>query len=209
MLFKNTVETDALELLRRLQSEALLKNFHLVGGTALSLYFGHRKSIDLDLFSPVDFDVNEVHEFLEQNYSFASDYFSQNTLKGSINGIKVDLLSHKYPFVGSLLKEDGLKLMSLEDISAMKLNSIAGNGTRSKDFIDIYFILKQYTVDEILEFYKSKYSSRNLLHALKSLIYFDEINNKDWPKMILEKNLKLSTVKKEISKKVKLFNNEL
>jgi hypothetical protein len=96
--------------------------------------------------------------------------------------------------------------ISNADITAMKLNAIAGNGTRSKDFIDIYFILKHYSVNNILKFYELKYSNRNLLHAFKSLIYFDDISMSDWPEMILEKNLNIVTVKKEISNKVKLYN---
>lgn len=206
MLFTDTVESDTLELLKNLQAEVALKDFHLVGGTALSFYYGHRKSIDLDLFTQNDFDVNELLEFLEQNYNFIADYFSKNTLKGSINGIKVDLLSHKYPLVGNVLTDDGLSLLSIGDIAAMKLNAIAGNGTRSKDFIDVYFILKQLSIKEILDFYKLKYTSRNLLHAYKSLIYFDEISVSDWPEMILEKNLTLKALQKEITKKVKIFN---
>lgn len=209
MLFTNTVASDTLELLKNLQAETVLKDFHLVGGTALSFYYGHRKSIDLDLFTQHDFDVNELLEFLEQNYNFVADYFSMNTLKGSINGIKVDLLSHKYPVVGNVLTDNGISLLSIGDIAAMKLNAIAGNGTRSKDFIDVYFILKQYSIKEILDFYKLKYTSRNLLHAFKSLIYFDEISISDWPEMILEKNLNLKELQKEITKKVKIFNKGL
>jgi len=209
MLFTNTVTANTLELLKNLQSENLLQDFNLVGGTALSFYFGHRKSIDLDLFTQNDFDTNELLEFLEQKYNFKTDYLSKNTVKGSIKEVKVDFLSHKYPFAGNVIKESGLRLLSIEDIAAMKLNAISGNGTRSKDFIDIYFILKQYSINDILKFYELKYSSRNLLHAFKSLIYFDDINNLDWPEMILEKDLNFKTVKKEITKKVKLYNKQI
>ncbi|MDD3741835.1 MAG: nucleotidyl transferase AbiEii/AbiGii toxin family protein [Bacteroidales bacterium] len=209
MLFTNTVTANTLELLKNLQSENLLQDFNLVGGTALSFYFGHRKSIDLDLFTLNDFDTNELLEFLEQKYNFKTDYLSKNTVKGSIKEVKVDFLSHKYPLAGNVIKESGLRLLSIEDIAAMKLNAISGNGTRSKDFIDIYFILKQYSINDILKFYELKYSNRNLLHAFKSLVYFDDINNLDWPEMILEKDLKLKTVKKEITKNLKLYNKQI
>ncbi len=100
-------------------------------------------------------------------------------------------------------------MYSVEDIAAMKLNAIVGNGTRSKDFIDIYFILKKFTVEEILDFYKTKYRTRNLFHVLKSLVYFEDINTQDWPEMILEKGLQLSKIKKEIKKHVNMFSKKL
>lgn len=102
-----------------------------------------------------------------------------------------------------------MRLLAIEDIAAMKLNAIAGNGTRSKDFVDIYFILKQYSIEDIISFYKTKYNSRNQLHVIKSLNYFDDISMQDWPKMILEKKLTLSTVKKVISAHIKNFFENL
>ncbi len=202
MLYKNTIQASALELLKKLQSCSALKSFHLAGGTSLALQIGHRKSIDLDLFTPNDFDANDLLEYLEQNFGFRLDYSDINTLKGSIGNIKIDLISHKYPFVEPYVAIENIRLFSIPDIAAMKLNAIVGNGTRSKDFIDIYFILKQYAVDDILDFYKTKYKTRNLLHVVKSLIYFDDINTQDWPEMMLEKELQLSDVKNDIEEKV-------
>ena len=80
---------------------------------------------------------------------------------------------------------------------------------KSIDFIDIYFILKRYSVNELLNFYKKKYEARNLFHVLKSLIYFDDISTQDWPEMILEKKLHLSKVKKYIANKVDEFSKKL
>ncbi len=144
MLYKNTVEKRTLELLIKLQSNPEFSNFYLAGGTALALQIGHRKSIDLDFFSLHDFDNNYLLEFLEHDFEFYLDYSDKNTLKGSINDIKIDILSHKYPLVKQVVKYDRIILYSVEDIIAMKLNAIAGNGTRSKDFIDIYFTLNPH-----------------------------------------------------------------
>ena len=209
MLQKNTIHKSSLELLKKLQTDSELNEFHLAGGTSLALQIGHRKSIDLDLFSQTNFDVNYLLEYLEQNYNFKSDYTAQNTLKGSINNIKIDLICHKYSLVKPILKIENTRLYSIEDIAAMKLNAIAGNGTRSKDFIDIYFLLKKYSVKELLNFYKKKYKVRNLLHILKSLNYFDDINTQDWPEMILEKNLLLSNVKKYIENHIIIFSKTI
>lgn len=209
MLYKNTIGESTLELLKSLQTDKELNGFSLAGGTSLALQIGHRKSIDLDLFSLNDFDTNYLLEYLEQNYDFMTDYSLKNTLKGRIENVKIDLISHKYALVEPFVKQESIQLYSLEDIAAMKLNAIAGNGTRSKDFIDIYFILKEFTVAEILEFYKKKYQSRNTFHVIKSLTYFDDINLSDWPEMLLEKELTLDTVKQNIEMHVKNYSDDL
>ena len=209
MLQKNTVETSTLELLIKLQADKALKELHLAGGTSLALQMGHRKSIDLDLFSQHDFNTNSLLEYLEQNYHFKTDYTAQNTLKGSINNIKLDIISHKYTLVKPILNIESTRLYSIEDIAAMKLNAIAGNGTRSKDFIDIYFILKLFTLEEILSFYKAKYKERNIMHVVKSLNYFEDIGIQDWPEMILEQNLSLQKVKTNLEKHVSNFSKTL
>ena len=92
MLQKNTIESSTLELLKKLQATSELKNFHLAGGTSLALQIGHRKSIDLDLFSYKDFDTNYILEFLEQKFDFKLNFSAINTLKGSIHNIKIDLI---------------------------------------------------------------------------------------------------------------------
>lgn len=206
MLHKNTLEKSTLELLITLQGDDTLKDFSLAGGTSLALQIGHRTSIDLDLFSLSDFDSASMLEHLEHTYDYRLDYSARNTLKGSIQNIKVDLISHRYPLVNPILETEKLKLYSIPDIAAMKLNAIAVNGTRSKDFIDVYFILKKLSLNDILQAYKNKYKNRNLLHVVKSLNYFEDINVQDWPDMILEKDLTLTQVKRSISKHVMRFS---
>lgn len=63
MLHTETVEGTTLGLLKNLLAEPRIASFCLAGGTALSLYLGHRRSVDLDLFSPAPFDVVELKEF--------------------------------------------------------------------------------------------------------------------------------------------------
>ena len=209
MLHKEAIEASTLELLAQLQAVDVLKDFHLAGGTSLAIQMGHRLSIDLDLFTQNDFDVNTLLEYLEDNFQFALNLSSHNTLKGTIGDVAVDFISHKYPLVKEILEENDVRLYAIEDIAAMKLNAIAGNGTRVKDFIDVYFILKHYSLNDIIGFYGTKYTKRNLLHAMKSLNYFDDISSVDFPQMLLEKNLSLSKVKKTIAEQVKLLSGKL
>ena len=79
----------------------------------------------------------------------------------------------------SLMKDDnidnGIRLASLEDICAMKLNAIAGNGTRIKDFIDVAFLSAKFSLQQMLDFYEQKYHA-NPLMPLKGLVYFADID---------------------------------
>lgn len=200
MLQKKVVRSDILELIRSLQSDKKFKDFYLVRGTALALHLGHRESMDIDLFTTKDFDVNSTLEYLEQEYNFLLQFSEKNTLKGIINGIFVDFISHKYPLIERPVESERIRLFSQRDIAAMKVNAIAGDGTRIKDFIDIYFLLKYHSFSDIIEYYKKKYSQRNDLHAVKSLCYFEDIDqNQNWPKMMKEKDLSLKKMKSAIT----------
>jgi len=176
MLQKETVTAATLELLTALMLDKKLDDFFLVGGTALSLQIGHRISIDIDLFSQIDFDQNALLEYLEGEYKFQSDFIEKNTLKGQVNNIKVDFISHAYPLVAALNGFDAIRMASLEDISAMKLNAIVGNGTRLKDFVDVAFLSCYLPFTKMIEAYEYKYASRNPVMILKSLSYHHDID---------------------------------
>jgi len=184
MLRKETVSESVLELLKTVMKDELLKKFFLVGGTALSLQIGHRISIDLDLFTQVSFDENETLSHLENMYKFQLDYQSKNTLKGSIESVKIDLITHNYPLAKHLSNIEDVRMASLEDIAAMKLNAIAGNGTRLKDFIDIAYLSSSLTLSQMIDAYEEKYSSRNPAMVIKALDYHNDINFNEPIKML-------------------------
>lgn len=56
MLSYGTVDAHTLELLKSIMQQDLFSSLRLVGGTALALQYGHRKSVDLDMFGPVQLD---------------------------------------------------------------------------------------------------------------------------------------------------------
>jgi len=153
-------------------------DFHLAGGTALALQIGHRKSIDLDLFSFENFDFENVSQYLKANYNFVDTFFEKSTVKGFIEGIKIDFLTHAYPLIAPITKENTVRLYAVKDIAAMKLNAIVGNGTRLKDFVDIAWISSVMPLSEMLDAYEAKYRT-NYFSALKSLLYFDDIDFKE------------------------------
>ena len=193
MLHKETIDASTLELLKQLMADKQLKDFVLVGGTALSLQMGHRISVDLDLFVNQDFEAEELREYMERNYYLETDYLAFATVKGEIRGVQVDCIAHCYPWIRPFVEEDGIRLASMEDICAMKLNAIAGNGTRIKDFIDVAYLSSLYSLNQMLSFYEEKYHANSLM-PLKGIVFFDDINKEapvkmtngktpDWKKM--------------------------
>jgi hypothetical protein len=195
MLHKETVTAATLDLIRKLQSDPIFETFCLVGGTALSLQIGHRKSIDIDFFSKTTFETETLIEHLEKQYGFLLQYSHRNTVKGFIDGILIDLLQHDYPYINEPILLDGIKMLSKQDIAAFKVNAITGSGTRTKDFVDVYFLLKEFSFAQIVGFYSQKYGQRNEFHAVKSLTYFEDLDLSDWPNLVLEKNLTIKKVK--------------
>ena len=190
MLQTKAIETPTLDLIRNLQAKTYLQGFYLVEGTALALHFGHRKSIDIDLFSNFDSNAAELLEKIHQDFSFQLFFTASNTLKGYIGNINVDFLAHRYKLVSGVETIDGVDMLSLPDIIAMKLNAISTSGQRSKDFIDIYYLLKKYSLERMLDFYQKKYNQQNISFILKSLIYFDDVDLGDWPVLIDNPNLR-------------------
>lgn len=176
MLYTETIEGGTLELLRNLQSEVLLSSFNLVGGTSLALRMGHRKSVDLDLFTKDDFDLQELRELLVNKYNLRVSYEKGKTLKGFINNVKIDLIKYDYPQVCSVETIEGIRFESIPDVIAMKLSAICDNGSRIKDFIDIAFLSSKYSFDDMLKFYSTKFPASNQMMLAKALVYFADID---------------------------------
>ena len=140
MLHTETVEPRAFSLLERLMNLGFLNSFSLVGGTALSLRYGHRKSIDLDLFSVKKFDALSIVDKLRKE--FGKNFGSESATARwgifcYIEGIKVDLIEHTHPMISNIETVDGIRMFGDPDIVAMKLNAILGRG-KKKDFWDLY-----------------------------------------------------------------------
>ena len=183
MLSYKTVEPHTLELLKKLNKEPFFAETRLVGGTALALQYGHRMSIDLDFFGNIEDDNIAIREILNNIGTISVFKETTNIKIYSINGIKVDFVNYsRYAWIDSAIEEDGLRLASPKDIAAMKINAIEGRGTK-KDFIDMYFLLQHYTLEEILAFYANKYPENSLFRALMSLSYFEDAEEQLMPKM--------------------------
>ena len=169
------------DVLNKLMSEPLLESFRLVGGTALALQLGHRISIDIDLFVDSAFTVDSVVEMLSRRYAIQSLEVAVNTVRGAVNGVKLDIMSHRYPMIDSAVVIDGIRLASLKDIAAMKLNAIANRGSK-KDFWDYAELLTHFSRDEMLDLFAKKYTDENVWYVEKSLSYFEDADEDPDPR---------------------------
>lgn len=153
-----------------------LGHFFLVGGTALALYYSHRLSIDLDLFTRERFDSERLREYVAEAYGFRRTDQFNNGLMGFIGEVKVDFIRHAYELVEPLWIEEEIRMASPLDIAAMKLNAISGNGTRVKDFYDMFVLLEHAPLQDMLQAYEQKYPDSGIPLAVRSLTYFDDID---------------------------------
>lgn len=191
------ISPATLQLIQQLQVIPALRSFHLVGGTALSLQIGHRNSIDIDLFTIDAFETTAIAETVRKNFEIEIDFEFKNSLLCRINSIKVDFITHNYPYIKPPVTEEGITYLSREDIAAMKLNAIIQSGKRLKDFIDIWFLLEHFSMEDMLRFFGMKYSHVNPVIALRAVNYFNDIDESfDPPKLL--KPLPLEKIKKRI-----------
>jgi len=206
MLQIDAAGPNTISLLQDLMSTRILKDFSLAGGTGLALRMGHRISVDLDLFCTKDFTPEQILQELQSDFNIQINNISKNTLNLIINEIKVDVLSYKYPLLKEIEIEQGIRMFSVEDISAMKLSAVSSRGSK-KDFYDLYFILKIYSLSQLFEFYKKKYQTDQYYYVLKSLIYFEDAELE--PDVQLTKTMhSWNDVKRFFEKTVKEFINQ-
>jgi len=183
-----------------------LKNFSLVGGTALALKFGHRKSIDLDLFSNEKINQQTIIIALKKN--FKQDFYYEPSkitfaVFCKIQNIKVDIVYYPHPVLKKPKLIENLKLYSNQDIAAMKVNAILGRGAK-KDFFDMAELLNHYTLKEIINWHKEKYPSQMLMISIpNALVYFTDAEQSLEP--VVLKHQTWEGVKKFIQKKVREF----
>lgn len=179
-----------------------LNEFYLVGGTALALWLGHRTSIDLDFFIHSDFDAPTVAFALEKKFDAKNIETGKNLVRCYIAEIKIEFISHQYPLLKNIQKINGIRLASVEDICAFKLNAVVNRGSK-KDFWDIACLLDQFQLNQILDFYSNKYKQFNLWQVEKSLCFF-----KDADEELVEindlKGLNWETVKIKIKEASKI-----
>lgn len=206
MLQYRTVYPTTLELLKKMMLLEELKDFFLVGGTALALQLGHRISVDLDLFTQKDFDTQIMFDRLDRLFAIKDLTEETNTLNFNIifpeksgNIIKIDLIKYSYPLINPIIETDAIRLLSIEDIIPMKLSAVAGRGSK-KDFYDIHYLLNKYNFEQMFALFERKFPNTNKFHVLKSLTYFEDAELEPNPQTVEKSDW--DKIKKKITKKV-------
>jgi hypothetical protein len=195
MLQYRTVAPATVELLKSLMQSPILTDFCLAGGTSLSLQIGHRESYDLDFFSNKPFSTDEIYLKLKQGFDANMVSQSEYILISLIKDIKVDCVFHPFPFKHNATEIDGIRLFHIEDIAAMKLAAVAGRG-RKRDFYDLFYLLREFSLPQILDLYAVKYGEAAVFHAVRSLTYFGDAESDADP--ILFEKASWEKVKKSI-----------
>ncbi|GAB2606800.1 nucleotidyl transferase AbiEii/AbiGii toxin family protein [Spirosoma areae] len=131
MLHTEVLEPRTLGILKDIMALESLASFALVGGTALALQFGHRLSVDLDLFALDSFDQEVVLADL-RDYIGGVEINNRNKigLRLTIQGIKTDLVTYRYPLLYPHVTVEDTRMCTMEDIASMKLWAITNRGVK-------------------------------------------------------------------------------
>jgi len=156
----------------------LTDGFYLAGGTALALQLGHRDSIDFDFFTKNNFSNEDLFKKIKDVFSGFMVIKTQDekgTLTAIINeSIKLSFFEYKYDLVKPLIDTDFFKIASIEDIGCMKLSAVV-NRYLLKDYVDLYWILHQINLKDLIALNQKKYRDLDTNLVLKSLVYFDDV----------------------------------
>jgi hypothetical protein len=175
-MFLNILDKKRLNALPALKE--FKKDFYLAGGTGLALQLGHRDSIDFDFFCENDFDTKVVFKRIKDIFSekeIVKIQDEKNTLTVIIDGdIKISFFSYKYKMIDKIVDTEYLGIASIRDIACMKFSAITSRST-SKDYVDLYFILKKFNLKDLLADLRKKMPEIDTNLVLKSIAYFDDI----------------------------------
>lgn len=199
-MYWNTVSPLLKSILLDLMKEELFSPFRLVGGTALSLQFGHRLSVDIDLFTDIEYgsiDFVQIKDFLVKRYPYCiyrtidlvsfGTFFEVGTSKDDF--VKIDIY-YSDKFVFNQLIDYNVRLAIAEEIIAMKLEVINNKG-RKKDFWDIHFFLEKYTLQHFIQIYEKRYPYGNSKTIEQQLLDFELADNDFDPICLLNKEWEL------------------
>lgn len=163
------------EILPKMRS--FKKKFYLAGGTALALQIGHRDSVDFDFFTDVEFDRRVLHEqvqslFADDKVELIQD--ALNTLSLIIDGrIKMSFFKLPYGIILPLIETENLNLLPAKEIAAMKL--IALLRATFRDYVDMYYLLKIYSLDKIFNLARKKYENLDVGIYIKCLMSYSDV----------------------------------
>ncbi len=185
-MYTNGIDPQTLATMKTLAGVAFVSKYYLAGGTALALYLGHRVSYDLDFFSQSPASPEEIRNQLVKDNQLEIFQNDQGTFNGILAATKLSFFVYPYSLIEPLAQFENVKVASLADITCMKLEALASRGVK-RDFIDMYFLLQDRSLQSALDLFQKKYAQQNisLSHILKSLVYFEDADPEPMPNMLV------------------------
>lgn len=207
MLHYESVSPELVTTLKKIIAEPWFKSFRLAGGTALAFKHGHRESVDIDLFSNIAFDNQELILVLRTLFDKGSIIITkENKIGVSLiaNNVKIDLLCWRDIFFDPPEMIEGIPFFNDKEIFAMKLAAIGDRAAR-KDFIDLFMLLESYTLKEGLDFYNLKYPFMDINTIFTGLRNYKRADSDESPKMIKYLDITWSEIKEKIENEVQQY----
>jgi len=185
-MFTKALLPDTIRACKLASKIGIVQRSYLAGGTALALHLGHRISVDLDFFTKEEFDEKVLVQNLKKLPEFKEDGTAWRTVWGKIGDTKFSLFYYQYPLIKKTINFDGIQVLDKEDIAAMKIHALEDRGTK-RDFVDLYFLAKEFSLEQILKFYDQKYGviKEHLYTILRSMDYFADAEIDDLPEMLI------------------------
>lgn len=204
-MYSNILNEKQLELAKKL--DFLPNEMYLAGGTAFALQLGHRTSLDFDFYIDDHFDSQELARLIQEKVSQVKlERVFKDTLLIEVDGVSCSFFYYPYKLLKKTIVFEGLRIASVEDIAAMKMIAISMRGKR-RDFIDAYFLLKRFSLKEMIKFTLEKYPNYQPLMILKGLIFFNDAEDEDLARgiKVIGKDYSWEKAKKKILGEVQKY----
>ena len=154
------------------------REYYLVGGTAIALYLGHRRSIDFDLFKPSAINhKRHLDKIAASSFTHAVTRRVSEQMNLVINDVKVTFFQYPFPIDPTAKFENCFRLPPLLQLAAMKAYAL-GRRSKWKDYVDLYFLLlDHFTIADIsavaTQIFGDLYSEKMFR---SQLCYFDDVD---------------------------------
>jgi len=198
------------ETLCKFQNEKIFESYNLVGGTALSLQIEHRISTDIDLFTENKLNRDEILHFarkIDKNVEVINNSGAIFQILYPEKQLKIDFVNYEFPLLEPLVENnEGIRLVGKNDISAMKMSAAGTRGYEARDFVDLYYLLKEIPIENIVDNFKKKYNTDNIQHYLRSMNYFNDVNEESWKSIkMIHDQLSVNNVKETLNSEVNKY----
>ncbi|MCI0520820.1 MAG: nucleotidyl transferase AbiEii/AbiGii toxin family protein [Chloroflexi bacterium] len=188
-LFWETISPAMRQVMAAFGRSAIGARFYLAGGTALALQLGHRRSFDLDFFSPGE-DIPTIRQALaDALHGFAPTLAdaSWGNLVFLAGGVRVGFYGYGYAMVAPIIEIESVRLASVADIALMKLDALLGRAGR-KDIHDLYVICQRLPLRQLFDLAAQKCpATRDFeVQVVKRLAFFERADMEGPPTLLID-----------------------